>query len=379
MMQTSGLRTWIEIDRKAIRHNYKVFRSLISKNTKLCAVVKSNAYGHNFIEFSKEMSKLGADYFAVDSIVEGVRLRKEGITKPIFVLGYTLPERLQEAADHNIEITVSTLEMLEKIIKLGSSASKLEIHIKVDTGMSRQGFLQKDQKKLMQILSANRKNLQVVGLYTHFASAKNPAFPQETRKQLAIFESWVSAFRKAGFRNLIIHAAATSGTLLYPDSHFDMVRIGIGLYGLWPSKETQAFSEEKIKLKPLLSWKTIVSEIKEIPAGEKIGYDGTEILQKKTKIAICPIGYWHGYSRRLSGIGHVLVKGKRARVVGRISMDMIVLDISKIHGVKVGEEVALIGNQGKEEISVYEIANFDDTTWYETVTRINPLIRRVYT
>lgn len=375
---TKGLRTWIEIDTKAIKHNVKIFRSCLSKNTKLCAVVKSNAYGHNFIQFSKAAVLYGVDFLAVDSITEGIRLRKEGIKIPILILGHTLPERVAEAVEHDIILTVSNFDALDVVELIAKkSRKKPRIHIKIDTGMSRQGFVEDDRTRLLKRLIDIQKNTSIEGLYTHFANAKNPAFPTDTKKQLASFMIWKKDFEEHLF-NVITHTAATSGALLFPEAHLDLVRIGIGLYGLWPSKEAQAFYSDSIVLKPVLSWKAVVAEVKKHAHEVYVGYEFTEKIQKGSTSAIIPIGYWHGYSRRLSSIGHVLIKGKRCRIIGRVSMDMLIVDVSSVKTIKVGDEVVLIGKQGKENIEVYELAQLDETSWYETITRINPLIKRVY-
>ncbi|MCX6701615.1 MAG: alanine racemase, partial [Candidatus Zambryskibacteria bacterium] len=183
-------------------------------------------------------------------------------------------------------------------------------------------------------------------------------------------------FKKEGF-NPIVHAGASSVAFVFPEAYFDMVRIGIALYGLWPSKEVEKSS--KVKLKPILQWKTIIGEIKNVSKDSRVGYDFTEKFQKNSTIAICPIGYWHGYPRNLSSIGNVLVCGKRARILGRVSMDMIAIDISNISGVKVGSEVTLLGADGKKTISAEEVADWAGTSSYEIVTRINPLIKKFYT
>lgn len=372
----NGLRTWLEIDCRAVEKNYKLFRSLIAPKTKLMTVVKSNAYGHGLIGFAKELKRLGADWFGVDSVMEGLALRREGIQSPILVLGYTLPDKFKEAADNNISIMVSNFESL-KAIQKEKFLKTLKIHIKVDTGMHRQGFLLSEQKALSAKLKAQNSKLIVEGLFTHFAMAKNPAFPEYTKKQIAEFEKWRMAFAKAGFLP-ICHASATAGAMIFPKAQFDLVRIGIGLYGLWPAKEIESYFANKISLMPALSWKTIISEIKDLPKGSRIGYDCTETLQKDSRVAVCPIGYWHGYPRVLSSIGFVLVNDKRARILGRVSMDMISIDVTGIKNAKIGSEVVLIGKQGKEEISAGELANLSDTSHYEIVTRLNPLMKRVY-
>ena len=371
-----GLRTWIEIDRKAIRHNFEVFRNLISKRTKLMAVVKSNAYGHGLIDFSKEMEKLGADFLGVDSMTEARALRREGIKLPILVLGYTMPELFKEAARDDISLAVSTFETLNAISKAGLS-QPLKIHIKVDTGMHRQGFLPEDRQKVLVKLKARSSKLEVEGLFTHFASAKNPAFPKDTRDQLAEFRKWTDAFKKAGLQP-IVHAAATGGAMLFPQSHFDMVRIGIGLYGLWPAPEVREHLKERIALRPALIWKSLVTEIKKLPAGSRIGYDLTEELWQDSIVAIVPVGYWHGYSRMLSSIGRVMLKGKECRVLGRVSMDMITIDISSVKNPKVEDEVIVMGGDDSLPVSATGIARSLDASWYEVVTRLNPLIKRIY-
>ena len=381
-----GLRTWIEIDRKAIRHNFGVFKRLISKKTnppqggrvKLMAIVKSNAYGHGLIDFSREMEKLGADFLGVDSMTEARALRREGIRLPILVLGYTLPELFAEAAKGAISLTVSTFETLNAIQKT-KLFKPLKIHVKVDTGMHRQGFLATDLPKVLSLLTAKRStlNASIEGLYTHFASAKNPAFPKDTREQIAEFKKWIAVFNKANMHP-IIHGAASGGAMLFPESHFDMVRIGIGLYGLWPAPEVREYLKDQVTLKPALVWKSFITEIKKLPKGSRMGYDLTETLWADHTTAIVPVGYWHGYPRALSSIGRVLVKGKECRVLGRVSMDMLIIDIAAVTNPKVRDETIVMGGDDSLPVSAAGLARALDVSWYEVVTRLNPLIKRIY-
>lgn len=372
----NGLRTWIEVDREAVAHNYRAFRSVISKRTKLLAVVKSNAYGHSLLDFSKEAERLGADFLGVDSVVEALALRKEGVRIPILVLGYTVREMIPEAAAADIALSISSFEGLAAA--RGANLSKpLKIHIKADTGMHRQGFLPADLPKALAELSAAGSKLVAEGLYTHFAAAKNPAFPADTMRQIAEFRKWIDAFAAAG-RAPIVHAAATAGTLLFPDAHFDMVRIGIGLYGLYPAREVKEYAKDRVNLRPALSWKAIIGELKDLPAGARIGYDFTETLPRPARAAVLPVGYWHGYPRSLSSIGRVLAGGKPARVLGRVSMDMIVVDVTGIPKLKVEDEVTLLGRAGEADASAETVAALADSSWYEILTRLNPLIKRFY-
>lgn len=372
MTSHEGLRTWIEVDQSAIAHNYNLFRTIVSEKTKLCAVVKSNAYGHGLVDFAREVEKLDVDMIAVDSVVEGVRLRKEGIKTPLMILGYTLPERVAEAIENDIAITVSTFELLQAFIDSDFSG-KPKLHIKVDTGMGRQGFLPSDREKLLSLLEENKDRLEVVGVFTHFAAAKNPAFPKATEDQIALFVEWKEAFEERGFTPLF-HAAASSGALLFPQSHFDMVRIGIAMYGEYPSLETEKAVGEKLPLKRALTWKTILGEVKKLPKGSQIGYDLTETLERDSVVAICPVGYWHGYRRALSSIGHVFVGDTKCRVLGRVSMDMIEIDVTDVANLKVGMEVELLG----EHITPSYLATLSDTSNYELLTNLNPLIKKLY-
>ena len=377
---SSLFRTWIEIDAEALRSNAEQFLKLIPPTTRFMAVIKSNAYGHGLVQVAKVLSPMfrgstSKHWFGVDSIVEALRLRREGIKNRILVLGYTLPSRIAEAGANGIALTVSNFESLQAVAALPHPPP---IHLKIDTGMYRQGFLPQDVFKLLNFLK--RFQIAPEGIYTHFASAKDPDNRQYTEAQLSSFGDTLSEFERAGMRGMVRHAAASGGVLLFPESHLDMVRIGMGLYGYWPSPESKAskLKDKKFKnLKPVLAWKTVVGEVKEIPKGAVVGYDGTEQVAKKTKIAVLPVGYWHGYDRGFSGIGEVLVRGQRAKVLGRISMDMTVADVSGIRGVKTGDGAVLVGAQDKEAIWADEAGEKLGTTQYEFLTRINPLIRRI--
>jgi alanine racemase len=366
-------RAVLEIDTTAAKKNYDTFRKLLKPQTKLLAVIKSNAYGHDLLGWAKLMDTCGVDWFGVDSALEGFSLRETGITKPILVLGYTLPANFALAKKHNLTLTISSWENLQYLKKV-----PLPFHLKVDTGMGRQGFVPSDMPAVIKYILADKnliKNCR--GVYTHFADAKNPAFPKNTFNQIKEFEQTISALNQAGLQPLR-HAAASAGTLLFPQAHYDMVRVGMSLYGYWPAAEVRGALEDTLTLSPTLTWKTIIAEIKKLPVGSKIGYDLTETLTTNSTVAICPVGYWDGYPRLLSSIGHVLVGGKRCRVLGRVSMEMLVIDVSTVPQVKVGSEVVLLGKQNKSEITAEEIALLAQTSAYEIITRLNPLMKREF-
>lgn len=371
------LRTWVEIDRAAARANIKAFRTVLPKGMPILGIVKSNAYGHGLVDWSVLLQELKIDWLGVDSLVEAETLRKHGVTVPILVLGYTLPALLPLARTRHVALTISSFEQLEHVVQLPRSSSPLRIHIKVDTGMHRQGFLREDAPKLLAILTQKdmRGRFVVEGLYTHFAKAKDPRDKDMTKRQIAEFEEWCTLFAKHGIEP-IAHAGATSGALLFPAAHGDMVRIGAGLYGVWPSRDTERAKVKQMTLRPALSWRALVSEVKTVKKGERVGYDSTELLHRDTVIAIVPVGYWHGFSRALSGKARVLIHGKFARVLGRVSMNMITVDVTDIPRVLVGDTVTLIGRDGKESVSADELAALSGTTHYEFLTRLNPLMKR---
>jgi alanine racemase len=372
-----GFRTWIEVDRKALRHNLRVFRRFLPSACRIMAVCKSNAYGHGLYDLTPVLEEMGVDWFGVDSIVEAVTLREEGIRKPILVLGFTLPSRFAEAAEHRISLTISSPENLRGLAVFRDSR-KILIHLKLDTGMHRQGFLPSQWRSLLLFLKRNQERVDVEGIYTHFAAAKNPSDREYTQWQIAAFEEAVARLHEAGF-NPLRHASATAGVLNYPEAAYDLARIGIGLVGLWPSPETKRAWEKTITLKPALTWRTLLSEVKKLKKGAGIGYDLTEVLGRNSTIGVCPIGYWHGYPRSLSKVGEVLIRGRRAKILGAISMDMIVVDLTDICGAQVGDVVTIIGRDGADIITACEVARQAAVSPYELLTRLNPLIQKFST
>lgn len=369
-----SLRTWIDIDRTALANNVLTFRCLLPPTCRLMAVCKSNAYGHGLYDLAPALQEMGVDWFGVDSIVEAATLREKGIRKPILVLGYTLPGRFAEAARHTVSLTISSLENLRALAAV-RSRSRLRVHLKFDTGMHRQGFLPSQWEAAIGLVRKCGRRVEVEGIYTHFASAKDPVQREHTEQQIGEFERAVARFREAGW-SPIRHANATAGVLNYPQAAYDLARVGVGLMGYWPSSATKRAWDTRIVLKPALSWRTIISEVKTLRKGMGIGYDLTETLKRCSPIGICPIGYWHGFPRSLSRVGEVLVRGRRAKVLGAVSMDMIVIDLSQVEGARVGDVVTVIGRDGRDEITAYEVAGRAGVSHYELLTRLNPLIQK---
>ncbi len=369
-------KTWIEIDKRAVAQNVKAFRGLLSARTKLWAVVKSNAYGHGLFLLSKLMQSLGVDGFCVDSVIEGVKLREIGIKKFILVLGPTLSrELISQAAKHNIAITISTFEGL-KMLERARTIPR--VHLKIDTGMHRQGFRKEVVPEVVRYLKKEKRlHVALEGVYTHFATATDAKNTKMVAQQAKEFRDEVRAIHLAGIENFMIHAAATGATMLGEKYHFDAVRVGLGLYGLYPTPEL-ATQFLRLRLKPVMQWRTVISEVKDLLPGECVGYDHTACVSTRTKIAVLPIGYWHGFPRALSSVGEVLIRGKRARVLGRVSMDIVVADASAARP-RVGDVATIVGRDGSQQLCAEDAARAATTSHYEFVTRLNPLMERVIT
>ncbi|MFH0890452.1 MAG: alanine racemase [Candidatus Liptonbacteria bacterium] len=368
----AGKRTWIEIDKSAARHNFRVFRRLAGQRAELWPVVKSNAYGHGIFIFSKLMQEFGADGLCVDSALEAFALRRKGIKLPLLVLGPTLPILFKEALAEKVAITVPSREIL---LALSRSRHIPKFHLKFDTGMHRQGFLPQETNWVLKYVKKH-PNLahRLCGTYSHFAFA-DPAGFNHTEKQYRAFCEIRDRFAANGFGKIKYHIANTGGVLLAEKYRMDLIRPGIGMYGLYPSPALKN-KYARLKLKPVLAWKTRVSEVKKIPSGERVGYDLTEKISHAGALAILPVGYWHGYPRSLSSKGKIILAGRWAKVLGRVSMDLSVVDTGGLK-VRPGDTAILIGKNGRMEVSADKVAAWAGTISYEFLTRLNPLIERV--
>ncbi len=373
-MQKNNVRTWVTIDRKAIASNIRILKKQLLPKTKFLAVVKADAYGHGMLEVAKTAAAAGADYLGVFDIEEGIALRKAKIKTPILVLRSIFPEQVEIAIKNDLEIAVSTFELLVSL-KKAKLKKPLKIHLMTDTGLGRDGFLLDQSERVLALLDQN-KNIQVVGLATHFSASESRLHDSYTVMQVAFIFEWQKMLAEIGIHPMV-HASATAGVFLSKEFGIGLVRFGIGIYGLWPSDETEQLSRGAI-LKPALEWKTVVNEVKELQAGSFIAYDLTARLQRNSIVAILPVGYSDGYPRSASNKGSVLIHGKRARILGRVMMNMIVVDITDIPKVKPGDTVTLIGSDKGAMISAEEAAEAGDTINYEIVTRIDPRIPRIY-
>jgi len=375
------MKTWVEISKENILNNITSLKSLLRPETLFMAVIKSNAYGHGLEEVSKIcVQSKGVNWFGVDNIDEALALRKQGIKQPILILGYIPFDMVEEAAENDISFVAYNTEMLDYLenYKLQTKNYKLRIHIKVETGTARQGI---EGKELVEFIKKASKLPSVIieGIYTHYANIEDTTDSSYAMEQLKRFNENVAAAEEI-LKIPIKHSACSAALVNYPETHFDMVRAGISLYGMWSSNEAKLVAKQKninLSLKSALTWKTQIAQIKDLPPNTPIGYGLTEKTKRATRIGVLPIGYWDGYDRKLSNIGGVLVDGKRAKILGRVCMNMAIIDITDIPEAKLFNSAILLGKSGEEEITAEELAKKVGTINYEITTRINPLIKRM--
>ena len=365
--------TWAEIDLKAIAYNYAQVCKLVGHDSKVMVVVKGNAYGHGIAEVSKLLAGKGAVYIGVATIDEALLLRKNRIKTPILVLGSILSHEVDIALRNNITLTVADENLLKAIEKRAKALKKIaKIHIEVDTGMGRMGLWHEDNALVFVYKASSSKHIHVEGIYMHFSSAARDKV--YTNYQIESFEKILTQLVGSGVDIPYCHAANSIATVNMKRSHLNLVRPGLIIYGMYPKRGLQ----RSIDLRPALSLKTKIVFIKDVPAGRSISYGRTYTTQSHTKIATLPIGYADGYGRILSNKAEVLVKGEKAPVVGKVTMDQTMINVGHIKDVKEGDEVVLIGKQGHNEITTERLARLAGTIPYEIVCSITDRVPRIY-
>lgn len=374
-------RTWAEISLNAIEHNYNVIRNKVADDTKVCCVIKADGYGHGAVELSQVYEKLGADFFAVSNIDEGIEIRKSGSKLPIVILGYTPVSEAENLAEYDISQAVFSLEYAKELSeKCVEEDCICKMHIKVDSGMSRIGFMcqefPRDEYSIEEICEACcLPNLEVEGLFTHFCVSDENAEGREfTNKQYENFIHVRDSLKKRGVDISVVHCSNSGAIEDYPETCCDMVRAGIILYGLAPSSKLA----DRLDLVPAMTLKTVVAFVKEVQKGATISYGRTFTADRKMKIATVPIGYADGFIRQNAKDGYMMVNGKKAKIVGRICMDQTMLDVTDIENVKTGDEVVVFGTGENGEPTADSLAENTGTINYETVCLVGKRVPRIY-
>lgn len=374
-------RTWAEVNLDALDHNFDVIRAAVDPKTKICCVVKADAYGHGAPIVSREFEKKGADWFAVSNLEEASQLRRAGIARPILILGYTPPQMAERLHELQISQSVFSLEYGQELSDCVAAAGvQINIHIKLDSGMSRIGFLyqqpERDAESLAEIERVCKMpGLVPEGIFTHFSVADDGANGEDfTLRQYHCFDGAIKQLRARGIAFVLRHCSNSGAIVDYPQLDLDMVRPGVILYGLMPSEQMR----RGLDLQPAMELKTVISQLKTVEPGTSVSYGREFVTDRRTTLATVPIGYADGYPRRLHDRADMLVCGRRARVVGRVCMDQVMLDVTGIPGVHPGMTITIWGRDGGSELRVDEVAALDGTIHYEMICLVGKRVPRVF-
>ncbi len=375
-MRPAGIRPlWQEIDLNQLATNMHTLRTLVGSDIAIAAVVKANAYGHGAVDIAPVLLDNGADALAVSFIDEGIELRRSGISSPILLLGYTDPDQFDAIIEWNLQPTIYSVQSARLLAARAAAQGKeVSIHIAIDSGMNRVGFSTTEESIEQISTITSLPSIRLEGIFTHFASA-DESDQSYSIHQYERFQSVIDALEQRGIRPRLRHAANSAATIGFEISRLDMVRLGIVLYGDYPSS---IFSAEQVDLNPVMTLKCLITHIHTIEPGETVSYGRTFTAQRTTQVATLPVGYADGYLRSLSNKAEVLVHGHRAPVIGTICMDQMMIDITDIDDVSIGDEVVLIGSQGDDRITTAELASHASTIPYELLCALADRVPRVY-
>lgn len=370
---------WLEIKKDNLISNIKILKKLAGKNVLMSPCIKANAYGHGLIETAKIFVSAGSDWLAVNSLEEAEKVRRAGISQPLLVLGYVPKQEMTKIFALDLRIFINDFASAQQLEKLGQKQNQTaRIHIKIDTGMHRHGVLMDDAIDLIKKIK-KLPHIKIEGLATHFATSDEPLKPDYFNKQQKNFETVTAKIKNLLADELIIHADKSASLLLGRHPWTNLVRPGLSAYGYYPGQDVAKLAQAKnIFLKPTLTFKTRIGQIKKIPAGSFVGYGCTYKTKRPTTIATIPVGYYDGYDRKLGNRGYVLVRGRRAPILGRVCMNITIIDITGCGPITSGDEVVLIGSQNKEIITVEQLAAWAETINYEIITRLREGLPRYY-
>jgi alanine racemase len=362
----SNHRCWVEVDGRALRHNFKILRGLVPRATRVMAVVKANAYGHGLVPMARELEAIGTDWLGVANVAEGAAIREAGVRLPVLLLSATLPEEMDEAVRQKLTLTLSSYQEAKRLDRIARAVGgKAGVHFKIDTGMGRLGCWHSQAREELARIR-RLPGLAVKGLCTHFASADDDAGLTQTQ-----WEAISPIF--AENKNLLRHAANSPAVTRRYGFDADMVRLGLALYGIAPNPDDQGLG-----LRPVLAWKSRVTLLHEMARGRTVSYGATYRVPSRQRQAVVAMGYGDGYFRLHSNASHMLARGKRCPIRGRVTMDQTMIDVTRAPGCRVGDEVVALGSQGGEEIRARELAMQAQTIPWEILTSIGARVPRVY-
>ena len=369
--------SYIELSKSALNNNIKYLKSLTNKNTRYSMVIKANAYGHGIEDLLPMIEECGVDHFSVFSVAEAMRAHQVKQKKcDIMIIGWIDDDYIEWAIKNEVSFCVFTLERLRATCEVAKKMSKpAKIHIELETGMHRTGFYKEELKDVVQLIRDHKSCFDVKGVCTHFAGAEEMINQKRIKQQINRFNDSCNWLQQQGIEPQYKHSACSAALFNFPETAMDLVRIGISSYGFWPNTETKMLNlneseTSKDPLQRVLSWKSVVMSTKYVAENEYVSYGKSFLTNHPTVIATVPVGYGYGFSRTLSNNGYVLINGMRVRVIGAVNMNMMVVDVTDLEDVKVGDEVVLIGNQGDQTITVSSFSDMNNSMNYELLTRL---------
>lgn len=375
--------SWIEVDTDRLAGNIAGFRRLVGPDVLLAPTVKANGYGHGLLMAARAFLLGGADWLCVNSLREAQRLRDAGIEAPLYLLGPLPadPEAASLALSLGCRVVVHDLAGFEALAGAATEAAPARLHLKIETGTHRLGLDPPEALVLAKRASA-LPHVQFEGACSHFADVEDTTDHEFARSQRGLFEQFVADATEAGVPPRLRHFSNTAAALLWPESWYELIRLGIGAYGMWPSSETLVTAalegrRDAVSLRPALTWKTRIAQVRTAAAGAYVGYGRTYRCTHESRLAVLPVGYYDGYDRRLSNVAYVLIGGRRAPVRGRVCMNMTIVDVTHVPEAALGDEVVLLGAQGEERLSAEQVAGWIGTINYEVTTRINEALPRL--
>lgn len=358
-----------------VKENYQQIRQFVSPSTHILPIIKADAYGHGAVPIARTLTPLGVPGFGVASVREGILLREQKIHIPILIMGPLLEDHIKDVIHYNLTPVISHTNIIHQLLsQLPLNTQPFPIHLKIDTGLHRLGFDANEALALLTTLSASTSPITIQGILTHFADADNPD-PSLTNQQLHQFQTCMKHVQELGIHIPVYHMANSAGILFHSDSHLNMVRPGIMLYGYTPGQE---HTPSPIHLQPVMEATTYIAHLRALKPGEIVGYNAEFRTKRLSQIAVLPVGYTHGFPRHLTGNGHVLIQGRLAPIIGKICMDMMMVDVTDIPNAKIGDDVVLLGKQGKKEITARDLAGWLNTIPYEVLCGIGGKADRTY-
>lgn len=360
----------LQIDREALTANAAAFRRHVPRTSRLLTVVKADGYGHGAVTAARAFLRGGADVLGVHAVAEGLALRDAGIVAPVLVLGPAAADEAAAAAAAGLDVTVPSLDLARQAAAGAAVAGRpLRAHLKVETGVNRQGVVEDELPEVLAALDA--PGVELVGVSSHFADIEDTTDHAFALAQRRRFDAWTERLDAAGRQGLIRHMSCSAAAVLWPGAPAEMMRVGVAAYGVWPSRETlvsaRAAGHADLELRPAMTWRVRISQIRHVPAGETVGYGRAWKAPVDSRIAVLPVGYADGYLRALSGRAHVLVGGRRAPLAGRVCMNLCMVDVTHVPGAAAGDDAVLLGAQGDERITAEQMAGWLGTIPYEVL------------